>query len=134
MKKIVLAGAVIAALLSACGGNGSATHIPNAPQLSSAELPRLAATLTAFPATSALRLDAANGDYQPMPANPLDLVIENGEAKVCQLKASELVCGRPARTGNWRGYEMCKQAANARMYACFDTADRLTNFGQHPAP
>jgi hypothetical protein len=41
---------------------------------------------------------------------------------------------RPSSTGNWREFEVCKQHANNRMFACFETANRVTNYGEHPAP
>lgn len=34
----------------------------------------------------------------------------------------------------FREIDMCIKAANKRMYACFDTAKRLTDNGAHPAP
>ena len=33
-----------------------------------------------------------------------------------------------------REVEMCKQEANKRMFACFETAKKLTDNGAHPAP
>ncbi|WP_371766589.1 hypothetical protein [Massilia sp.] len=41
--------------------------------------------------------------------------------------------GRKGQDFN-REVEMCKQEANDRMFACFETAKRLTDNGAHPAP
>lgn len=38
------------------------------------------------------------------------------------------------RSSQFREFNVCMEAANKRMYACFDTADLLTDHGQHPAP
>jgi hypothetical protein len=53
------------------------------------------------------------------------------EIKVCHaiIKAK----GRKGQDFN-REFEMCKQEANDRMFACFETAKRLTDNGAHPAP
>ncbi|TFW25470.1 hypothetical protein E4L96_05165 [Massilia arenosa] len=34
----------------------------------------------------------------------------------------------------YREYKVCEGIANEKMYACFRTADRLTDYGAHPAP
>lgn len=34
----------------------------------------------------------------------------------------------------FRAFDMCKERANNKMYACFRTAKQLTDNGQHPAP
>jgi hypothetical protein len=38
------------------------------------------------------------------------------------------------KSTQFREFNGCREEANQRMYACFRTADKLTDYGQHPAP
>ncbi|GAB3457468.1 hypothetical protein GCM10027321_12380 [Massilia terrae] len=81
---LILAGATVAAVLSACGGSG-------APPATG--MPQFAAQLTAVP-VRAVRL-YNSGDPSAPATPPLQLTIADGQAKVCQRKTNDtLVCAQ----------------------------------------
>lgn len=58
--------------------------------------------------------------------------------KICEaIHSAELETARninKAMGGNYRDFLVLEENANKRLYACYRTADKLTDNGQHPAP
>ncbi|WP_227496783.1 hypothetical protein [Massilia litorea] len=58
------------------------------------------------------------------------------DINIAEIRVCNAIVNAKGRKGQdlYREVEMSKQEANDRMFACFETAKRLTDNGAHPAP